>query len=1116
MLKRARIKLVVLALALCVTPVCGQGLDSLIQSAGAGDVANQLEVADRYAHGRGVEVDLREAAKWYRLAAEQGDAVAQSRLSQMYAKGTGVRRNPREALKWLRSAAMAGNADSQTQLAQVLYQGDGVEKNLAEAAFWFRRSAEQGVQEAQEMLGRMFFLGEGVPQDFQESATWYHLAAEQKIENAKTDADASEPDSSEKNNTSPGKQDGEDSGGEDSRENTGSLDNSAESQERAQDQSERQVGEQINSDRESIQEKDQSKPPGTSSGSTQPQGEPQTQPAELRHAAEQGDAQAQEQLGDSYANGSGVAKNRREAEKWYRRASAQGSESAEQKLQELANHSTQSLTDSSRPSESSDAEDDAEPGQNEAAEQKVEHAEKVTEESEGASSRDQDSPSGEDGEKLDEGDAAEQAEPSGNSAERQVQEEAQIEPQAGEQSTPQRELSQVQEMGDSAGTPADSNEPQVEARTRAFNLRRAAEQGSVQAQEQLGDSYASGTGVTQNRREAEKWYQRAAAQGSETAKQKLRALAVQSTQEQTGPARSSESSDAEDETDSEQRGVAVQTSEVDESPDGGLSNQAASQNEVEEKDELASGQQTENVEGSRAESAENSKDEMQNEAAKLRTLAEKGDAAAQDQLGDLYASGTGVKQNRREAEKWYLRAASQGFEAARRKLDELKESRPGKEDDSNRQAEDSGAASGNPTDQRESGQEEVQEHSVAEAIAVEQAQDVEESKDSGQETSREEQEANEQAKKGRETADGLKSEQVSEIQEMHATELREFAESGDARAQEELADRYAGGEGVPENLREAKKWYEQAASQGRETAQQKLRDLPDPVISEQSSSEESSESTTSSAAESSGQGKQGEAANQEQSAQVRGAENESSSDKRKRERAANAESAERPLENPDESGGAGEVEEGKADLMGNVDQRVAELLESADAGGVEAQLELARLYSDGAQIEQDHAKAMHWYEQAARQGAVEAQSALAIRYYTGVGVDKDTREAAQWARKAATAGDADAQLLLAGLLYEGDGVRQDAESSFQWARRAAEQGNARAQMVVAYQYAAGQGVPQDLTTAYAWALVAEINGYSLEDELQERLEKELTSYQKRIARQKAEEMTRSSGKRVQH
>jgi TPR repeat protein len=48
----------------------------------------------------------------------------------------------------------------------------------------------------------------------------------------------------------------------------------------------------------------------------------------------------------------------------------------------------------------------------------------------------------------------------------------------------------------------------------------------------------------------------------------------------------------------------------------------------------------------------------------IRPLAERGDAAAQSELGDMYHQGWGVPQAGAEAVKWYQRAALQGHPAA--------------------------------------------------------------------------------------------------------------------------------------------------------------------------------------------------------------------------------------------------------------------------------------------------------------------------------------------------------------------------------------------------------------------------------------------------------------------
>ena len=66
-------------------------------------------------------MDLSEAVKWFRKAAEQGDASAQEGLGDCYRNGLGVPRDLSEAVKWYRKAARQGDEDAQTVLKELGY-----------------------------------------------------------------------------------------------------------------------------------------------------------------------------------------------------------------------------------------------------------------------------------------------------------------------------------------------------------------------------------------------------------------------------------------------------------------------------------------------------------------------------------------------------------------------------------------------------------------------------------------------------------------------------------------------------------------------------------------------------------------------------------------------------------------------------------------------------------------------------------------------------------------------------------------------------------------------------------------------------------------------------------
>jgi TPR repeat protein len=61
--------------------------------------------------------------------------------------------------------------------------------------------------------------------------------------------------------------------------------------------------------------------------------------------------------------------------------------------------------------------------------------------------------------------------------------------------------------------------------------------------------------------------------------------------------------------------------------------------------------------------------------------------------------------------------------------------------------------------------------------------------------------------------------------EATAKELRKAAEEGDASAQNRLGLLYDEGQGVPQNYRQAKEWFEKAAKQGHVGAQTNLGTL---------------------------------------------------------------------------------------------------------------------------------------------------------------------------------------------------------------------------------------------------------------------------------------------------
>jgi TPR repeat protein len=69
-----------------------------------------------YYQGTGVRRDYRQAAEWFRRAAEQNCAQAQFNLGVLYQTGLGVPLNYGEAYKWFTLAIQGGYADGRRVL----------------------------------------------------------------------------------------------------------------------------------------------------------------------------------------------------------------------------------------------------------------------------------------------------------------------------------------------------------------------------------------------------------------------------------------------------------------------------------------------------------------------------------------------------------------------------------------------------------------------------------------------------------------------------------------------------------------------------------------------------------------------------------------------------------------------------------------------------------------------------------------------------------------------------------------------------------------------------------------------------------------------------------------
>lgn len=128
-------------------------------------------------YSRGAIADAEKSLLYLQRAATMGWPQAYYELGNRYFSGTGVERNVDEGLKCYRIAAEKGLTLSQRRLAKCYYHGIGVAVDFAAAVKYFRAAAKNGDDEAAAYLGSCYEDGKGVPCDCMEALYWYRFAA---------------------------------------------------------------------------------------------------------------------------------------------------------------------------------------------------------------------------------------------------------------------------------------------------------------------------------------------------------------------------------------------------------------------------------------------------------------------------------------------------------------------------------------------------------------------------------------------------------------------------------------------------------------------------------------------------------------------------------------------------------------------------------------------------------------------------------------------------------------------------------------------------------------------------------------------------------------------------
>jgi TPR repeat protein len=197
-----------------------------MKSAEKGFAVSQYNLGLMYQKGRGVNRDDNKSYKLLLKAAEQGYAIAQYHLSQHGPTDeAGTFSNNKDSSAWLQKAAKSGNplaqfklgkysteeillkelfgdidnpknqiqekinllataavkgyAPAQITLGSYYQNGYGFKQDHEKAISWYLRAAEQGYSRGQYYLGNFLYYGRGVKRNINEALVWLYKAAKQ-------------------------------------------------------------------------------------------------------------------------------------------------------------------------------------------------------------------------------------------------------------------------------------------------------------------------------------------------------------------------------------------------------------------------------------------------------------------------------------------------------------------------------------------------------------------------------------------------------------------------------------------------------------------------------------------------------------------------------------------------------------------------------------------------------------------------------------------------------------------------------------------------------------------------------------------------------------------------
>jgi hypothetical protein len=146
-----------------------------LEAAKQGDPAAQWRLAQAYEQGYGTAINVAEAAKWLRLAANQGHGPAMNDRGVELLRSTDAQAWD-EAARLFNAASAWGQVEPTYNQALTHFLGRGAPKDSVKGMVLLEIAAERGLVIAQYELGVRYYLGLGTAKDGAKATLWLERA----------------------------------------------------------------------------------------------------------------------------------------------------------------------------------------------------------------------------------------------------------------------------------------------------------------------------------------------------------------------------------------------------------------------------------------------------------------------------------------------------------------------------------------------------------------------------------------------------------------------------------------------------------------------------------------------------------------------------------------------------------------------------------------------------------------------------------------------------------------------------------------------------------------------------------------------------------------------------